>query len=129
MRTRDHEAGEVMVNTVDLVLAGFSVLFFVGFIYWDAKLLRSINRGERIRLKRRDLNPLQNTFGFFLLAYLAFVLYLGTTFLFSLTANLILPLSGVGSPIILGMEAIGFLGLAFLLSLMNPRKKSTPPAA
>jgi hypothetical protein len=113
----------VMDNTVDLMLDGLSILFFLAFLVWDVKLLASIKRGERNRFKRRDLNTFQNLLGLLLIVYMAFVLYLGSTFLFDLTAGIILPFNGIGSPIIFSLEAIGFLGLAYLLSVTNPRKK------
>jgi hypothetical protein len=114
-----------MDNTVDLLLDGLSILFFIAFLVWDVKLLASIKRGERNRLKRRDLNTFQNLLALLLIVYMTLVLYLGSTFLVNLIAGIVLPFNGIGSPIIFCLEAVGFLGLAYLLSITNPRKKST----
>ena len=112
-----------MFETVYLALAGLTVLLIGAFLYWVLRLQISIGRGERTRVKRRDLDTRRKTFTYALLAYLALPVYLSIASFESLIGTENLPLNGIPTEVTLLMEGVGFIGLAYLLYFMNPLKK------
>ena len=110
---------------MDYVLEGVLIALqfpiFVGFIYWVVRFQNSVSKGERMRLKFKNLSHVIKSFGFLLVCYFAFTAYLSLANLLSFTGTVTLPFADVNSLAISWMGAIGLFGLGYALSLTHPR--------
>ena len=103
------------------VLIALQFPILVGFVYWAVRLQNGVSRGERIRLKFRDLSHMRKSFGFLLVWYFAIVLYLAVANLLSYAGTVTLPFGSINSLALSWMGVMGFVGLWYALSFTHPR--------
>ena len=110
---------------MDYILEGLLIALqfpiLVGFIYWTAVLQNAVGRGERKRLKFKDLGRMIKSLDVLVMCYLAFIVYLGIANVLTFTGIGTLPFGGISSLALTWMLVTGLVGLWYLLSSTYPR--------
>ena len=111
------------MGTLEIALDGVAILVLVGCIVWMVKFTISQQKGERLTLKWRNMDPIRRTVVGLISFWICFNLYLSVGNEFASLNVFVLPLSSIYSiyrPILILASASTVVGLAFLLSIRFP---------
>jgi hypothetical protein len=107
----------------ELIVAFIPLPILLGFIFWMIRLQIDQSSGRRMRLSWKDLTFRKKLFTVSLLAYFAFVVYLGASTTASAITGTGLPFEGIESQVLIWMLTSGLLGLGFQMAFTFPRRK------
>lgn len=113
------------MDLLGLVIHGVPVLVLVACIVWIVRFNLSQQKGERLALKWRDMDPVRKTVAGLIFAWICLNLYLSVGNELANLNVLVLPLSSIYSlygPILVWASASSIVGLALLLSIRFPRR-------
>ena len=113
------------MELLGLVLHGAPLPILVACIVWMVRFNISQQKGERLTLKWRDMDPIRKTGAGFIFAWICLNLYLSIGNELANLNVLVLPLSSIYSfygPILIWASASSIVGLALLLSIRFPRR-------
>jgi len=85
------------VGTLEIALDGVAILVLVGFIVWMVKFTISQQKGERLTLKWRNMDPIRRTVVVLISFWICFNLYLSVGNEFASLNVFVLPLSSIYS--------------------------------
>ena len=106
------------------VLDGVPILLLVGCIVWIVRFNISQQKGERLTLKWRDMDPLRKAVATLISVWICLNLYLTVGNELAFLNVVALPLGSAYSiyrPILSWASASTIVGLAFVLSIRFPR--------
>ncbi len=109
----------------ELVLVGAPLPILVGCIVWFVRFNNSQQKGERLTIKWRDMDPVKKTVTSLIVAWIFLKLYLAVVDMLAFLNVAVLPLSWIYSlarstPTLAVTTAI--VGLAVLFQLRFPRR-------
>jgi hypothetical protein len=113
------------MDLLGLVLYGAPVPILIACIVWIVRLNTSQQKGERLTLHWRDLDPVRKTLAGLIFAWLCLNLYLTVGDLLAFLNVAVLPLGptySIYGPIMIWASASTIVGLSFLLSIRYPRR-------
>jgi len=113
------------VDLLGLVLHGVPILVLVPCIVWIVRFNISQQKGERLTLKWRDMDPVRKTVASLISVWICLNLYLSVGNELANLNVLVLPLGSIYSiygPILVWASASSIVGLAVLLSIRFPRR-------
>jgi hypothetical protein len=108
------------------VLDGVPILVLTACIIWIAKFNISQQKGERLTLKWRDMDPIRKTAAALIVVWICLNLYLTVGNELAFLNVVALPLSTAYSiyrPVLSWASASTVIGLAFILSVRFPRRQ------
>ena len=85
------------MGTLEIALDGVAILVLVGFIVWMVKFTISQQKGERLTLKWRNMDPIRRTVVVLISFWICFNLYLSVGNEFASLNVFVLPLSSIYS--------------------------------
>lgn len=115
------------MDLLRLVLDGVAMLVLVACIVWMVRFNISQQKGERLALKWRDMDPIRKTVAGLIFVWICLNLYLSVGNGLASLNVLVLPLSSSFSfygPILVWASASSIVGLTLLLSIRFPRRGS-----
>ena len=113
------------MDLLELVLAGVPILIMAACIAWFVRFNISHQKGERLTLKWRDIDPLRKSVAGLIFVWICFNLYLTVGNEFALLNVAFLPLGSTYSiyrPILIWAATSTIIGLAYLFSIRFPRR-------
>ena len=113
------------MDLLELVLHGAPLPILVACIVWMVRFNISQQKGERLTLKWRDMDPIRKTAAGFISVWICLNLYLSVGNELTDLNVLVLPLGSIYSfygPILVWASASSIVGLALLLSIRFPRR-------
>src|SRR6267378_1206385 len=113
------------MGSLEIAFHGVPILILVACIVWIARFNISQQKGERLTLKWRDMDPVRKTVASVIVAWMGFNLYLTIGDLLAFLNVLVLPLGSTYSiyrPILSLASSSTFVGLAFLFRIRFPRR-------
>jgi len=117
--------GRESVDLLGLVLDGVPLPILVGCIVWFVRLNTSQQKGERLTIKWRDMDPVRKTVAGLITFGICFNLYLAAGDMLAFLNVAVLPFSWIYSiygPILIWATTSSIVGLALLLSIRFPRR-------
>jgi hypothetical protein len=113
------------VDLLGLVLHSVPILVLVACIVWIVRFNISQQKGERLTLKWRDMDPVRKTLAGLIFVWICLNLYLSVGSELANLNVLVLPLGSLYSiygPILIWATTSSIVGLALLLSIRFPRR-------
>jgi hypothetical protein len=117
--------GAESVDLLDLVLVGVPLPILVGCIVWFVRFNNSQQKGERLTIKWRDMDPVKKTVTSLIVAWIFLNLYLAVVDMLAFLNVAVLPFSWIYSlarPTPTLAVATTTVGLAVVFRLRFPRR-------